>query len=216
MTTTRLPLTTLLLAAGLAQAGAAGALEAAPKTMEPEIRFTHSVAGGRLTVRYTVANRAKSPILVFDRLWDMRKNTLDPDWAYVAISGGKAVLKRAMETMPESALVEEPPVPYGREVPAGGKAAGSFTLELPLREKGAYDFIVKRGAPSAVAVKKLEFQLGWCLKPDAKDLPPGVKPVKLAGESLLLLPYGSVEERQKVGRSSPRPVELKGLAARRP
>lgn len=102
-----------------------------------EIILKPSMGVGKLRVEYSVVNRTSEPIFVFDRMWGRDKNRIDANWAYVAISGNKAVLKRALEPMPAGLTMEELPEPYGCEIEAGGTVKGVFRLDLPLAQSGA-------------------------------------------------------------------------------
>jgi hypothetical protein len=165
-----------------------------------ETRIEVSAAG--VNIRYSLTNAGAEPVLVFDRMWDNEKGALDPNWAYVEIRGGRALVKRMMENPPPGLRVSEPKVPYGRELAPGAKAEGSLSLPAPLTERGAYDNFTHPSKQFADAqVSAVGFALGYAAKP--KNLPPAFKPVELNGEKLLLLDRALVASIQKTAASEP-------------
>jgi hypothetical protein len=178
-------------------------------TGAPTVRFRYKLAAEHLEVDYAFRNPFNAPVLVYDRLWNMQKEALDPAWIYIEISGGRAILKRQLEPLPVGLHHENPEVPYGREIAPGAEAAGNCKVDLPLREIGPYNAITKRGQPREVALTSLEFHLGWSAVPDT--LPPGVKPVEVEGQKLLLLSYPKLASIQHVATSESFRVELAGV-----
>ncbi|MEP7363804.1 MAG: hypothetical protein ABI972_11160 [Acidobacteriota bacterium] len=165
-----------------------------------ETKIEAGAAG--VSIRYSLTNSSSEPILVFDRMWDNEKGALDPNWAYVEIRGGRALVKRMMENPPDGLRVSEPKVPYGREVAAGAKAEGIVSLPVPLTERGAYDSFTHASKKfTDTQVSAVGFALGYATKP--KNLPPAFKPVELNGERLLLLDRAMVASIQKVAASDP-------------
>ena len=163
-----------------------------------------------VSIRYSLTNTGAEPVLVFDRMWDNEKGALDPNWAYVEVRNGRALVKRLMENPPAGLRVSEPKVPYGRELAPGAKAEGTVSLPLPLTERGAYDSFThtsKQFADSQVSA--IGFAVGYAVKP--KNLPPAFKPVELNGEKLLLLDRALVASIQKAAASEP---AMKSVAAR--
>lgn len=178
------------------------------KLAEPDVQFEYKLNADSLEINYFVSNRSDGPIFIFDRLWNMETQSLDHNWVYVDIEDRVAILKRQMELLPRGLRFENPPVPYARELLPGQRATARFKVGLPLVETGPYDHIVKRGERRDVAINKLEFRLGWCPKPIASAIPPGVTPVEINGELLWLLPYGLVANLQIVTRAPQQPIEL--------
>ncbi|HLG98925.1 MAG TPA: hypothetical protein VKX49_21620 [Bryobacteraceae bacterium] len=174
-----------------------------------DLRARHTA--GRVEFEYSLENTASQTILVFDRLWDMQTNTLKPDWAYVEIHESAATIKRAIEPLPKGLHIENPIVPYGREISPHSKASGRFSLGLPLTESGAYSGFLYPGAQQKPgAIREIRFEVGWCPKP--VSLPPALHPVEMNGETLWLLPYGLVSMLQQIARSSPFQLDVPGLA----
>ena len=164
-----------------------------------------------LEFEYSFENTSSQPILVFDRLWDMQANALKPTWAYIDIRDGKAAIKRLMETIPRGLHLDSPAVPYGREIAPHTQSGGKFSIALPLKQSGAYDGFVRRGAQLKPAtVEEVIFSLGWCPKP--AFIPPAIQPVQIGGETLWLLPYGMVLQAQRIAMSSPVEVHVPGEA----
>jgi hypothetical protein len=164
-----------------------------------------------LEFEYSFENSLSQPVLVFDRLWDMQANSLKPNWVYVDIRGGEAAIKRLMETLPLGLHLENPAVPYGREIAPHARSGGKFSIALPLKQNGAYDGFVRRGAQlKPLAVKEVTFSLGWCPKPTS--FPPAIQPVEMNGETLWLLPYGMASQVQRVAVSAPIQVHVTGEA----
>jgi hypothetical protein len=163
-----------------------------------------------VSIRYSLTNTSSEPILVFDRMWDSEKGALDPNWAYVEIRGGRALVKRLMENPPAGLRVSEPKVPYGRQVAPGAKAEGTVALPAPLTERGAYDSFTHTSKQFTDAqVTAVGFAIGYAVKP--KNLPPAFKPVELNGEKLLLLDRAMVGSIQKTAASEP---DKQSVAAR--
>ena len=157
---------------------------------------------GGVTIAYSLTNTGAAPILVFDRMWDSQAQALDPNWAYVEIRSGRALVKRMMENPPPGLHVSEPKVPYGREIAPGAKAEGVITLSAPLTERGAYDSFTHRSKQFAdTRVTAIGFALGYAGKPT--NLPPAFKPVELNGEKLLLLNRPLVASLQRTATSEP-------------
>jgi len=179
--------------------------------MQHELRVGMRVqsAAGRLEFEYWFENLSEQPILVFDRLWSMQTNALEPDWAYVEIHDGRAEVKRAMELLPQGLRHEDPTVPYGREIGPLARGTGKFSLPLPLKQHGEYDGFRIQGAQFQPApVHALTFSLGWCLKPGG--LPSAIQPVQMHGEILWLLPYPLVRSIQLAATSTPVQIEAMG------
>lgn len=162
---------------------------------------------GGVTITYSLTNTSAAPILVFDRMWDSQTQALDPNWAYVEIRSGRALVKRMMENPPQGLHVSEPKVPYGREVAPGAKADGVITLPAPLTERGAYDNFTHRSKQFApTRVTAVGFALGYAVKP--ASLPPAFKPVEMNGEKLLLLDRPLVASLQRTATSEPAAASL--------
>ena len=168
-------------------------------------------APDHLEFEYSFENTLSRPVLVFDRLWDIQANALKPNWAYVDIRDGKAAIKRLMEALPQGLHVDSPAIPYGREIEPHARTGGKFSIALPLKQNGAYDGFVRRGAQlRPVAVKEVTFSLGWCPKP--ASFPPAIQPVEMNGETLWLLPYSLVSQAQRVAVSAPVQLHVTGEA----
>ena len=190
------------LAAYCAPAQRQAAKERKPMNGDAVLETKIEAGTSGVNIRYSLTNAGVEPILVFDRMWDNEKGALDPNWAYVEIRGGRALVKRMMENPPVGLRVSEPKVPYGREVAPGAKAEGTVSLPAPLTEHGAYDSFThpsKQFADSQVSA--VGFVIGYASKP--KNLPPAFKPVDLNGEKLLLLDRAMVSSIQKSAASEP-------------
>ncbi len=161
-----------------------------------------------LEVEYRVENHRAETVLIYDRFWDMRKNALDPNWVYAEANGLRLFLRRLMQTKPVGLRIEQPPVPYGRELAAGASVSGKFSIpHTPVvQESGAYYQFSHRGPVVQMPVNQVVFELGWSEKP--KDLPAGIQPVEMNGEKLWLLPYYTVEQIQKVAVAAPAEMSL--------
>ncbi len=189
------------LAACVAQSGRQREKEGTKALSEPTIQIQVKVDPTRLAVTYTVHNTGKEPVVVFDRMWDMAKEAMDANWVYVEVQQGSANLKRAMELKPRGLSVEQPPVPYGRELAGGASTTGGFELPLPLSERSAYgQYVSNQGTASEVVVHQVSLALGWAPVP-LPYAPP--KPVTVAGEDLLYVDYASVASAQRTVTSQP-------------
>ena len=180
-----------------------------------EIQLRHHE--NELEVEYTVRNATAAPILVFDRMYDLDNQCMDPNWAYVEVldgADGRAVVKRALELLPPGLQFENPPVPYAREVPVNGRASGCVRVPLPLVENSPYGHIIRRGQAREVPVDRLEFAVGWCPMPSAEELPPCAAPLDVEGETVRLLPYDQVAGLQRLCRSVIQSVKLKATVIR--
>lgn len=173
------------------------------------VEFKHSVVGQYLEVRYSIANRSGKPIFVFDRLWSNQAQKVDPNWAYVRISGKTAVFRRMMEIMPRGVHMETPPEPYGREIAAGEAVAGAFKIQIPLTEGGPYDRMQGRKPSGTVSIDKIELEIGWCPKSDLEKGLGSLSPVKYAGETLWPFSYGQLRRVQKTAKSLSSPAQLR-------
>jgi hypothetical protein len=161
--------------------------------MQHELRVSVRVqsAGDRLEIEYWFENPSAQPVLVFDRMWNMQANGLEPNWAYVEVHDGRAEVRRLMEQLPQGLRHESPTVPYGREIGPMARGSGKFSLALPLKQHGEYDAFRYQGAHfQPTPVHEVTFSMGWCLKPG--QLPPGIQSVEMQGEKLWLLPYSLV------------------------
>jgi len=185
-------------------------------SMQSPVRLSAKFEFGPDTfqVEYTFENASNQTVLLFDRMWDFQTNAMNANWAYVEIRDGKALVKRALEIKPDTLMVEKPPVPYGREVLPGASLSGSFALPLPLKENQAYGTKLKpNGQATPVRIQQIAFAVGWGVKPD--NLPPGIKPVDVgADQGLLLLPYGSAKQIQRLLMATPMNTNLEGIAIR--
>lgn len=177
-----------------------------------EIIFKPRAAGGNLQVKYMVVNRSSETIFVFDRMWDLDTDRLAVNWSYVEISGKKAVLKRALEPKPAGLAMEELPEPYGREIAPGKHATGSFQVALPLEQSGAYDFTTQPKLDRIVNIENLELHIGWCRKKELGEYVSSVAPVKADSEILWPFSFHNIEEVQKVAKSAPIAIRLRGLS----
>ena len=183
-------------------------------TTLPVVRFDLKIAPDHVALNYTVSNTTSTAILLFDRLYDMKAKSLDPDWAYVEVDRSSVAITRAVETLPPGLLMENPPVPYAREVPAGAEAQGTIRIALPIEEVGPYYHITRKGNSRDVSITKLDVRLGWSPKPADGAPATGGSWVDLEGERLLLLPYWTAIKAQRIARSEPRTVNLKGKVVR--
>jgi hypothetical protein len=202
-----------LLAAALPVAARAaqrnGKKDPSPVQSEVNVMARITATAQELMVEYRAENRRADPVLIFDRLWDLRKEALDPNWVYVEASGRRVFLRRQMELRPALLHVEQPPVPYGRELAPGASLQGKFSIPSnPVYEAGAYYSFTHRGKPVQMPVDQAVFELGWAVKPAPGSLPPSIKPVELNGETLWLLPYGTVAHIQKIAAAPPVDVAL--------
>jgi hypothetical protein len=163
----------------------------------------------RLEFEYWFENPSEQTVLVFDRLWSMQANALEPNWAYVEIRNGRAEVSRHMEMLPQGLRHENPTVPYGREIAPLARGGGKFYLELPLKQHGEYDaFRHQRIEFQPAEVHDLVFSMGWCPKPS--QLPPGIQSVEMHGETLWLLPYSLVAAIQLSAHAPAVRVEVPG------
>jgi len=172
--------------------------------MQTDIRLETRIeqSADSLAVSYSLLNSTPKPLLLFDRMWDRKTGALNPNWAYVEIRGGRALIKRIMEPVPDSLDVNNPERPHAREIAPGAKAEGKFVLSLPLTERGAYDQFTHASKEfDETAVTAAGFVLGWAEKPD--NLSPAYKPVELNGEKLLLLSDGLIASIQRTATGEP-------------
>lgn len=166
----------------------------------------------KLKVSYTVENGSSEPVMVLDRMWDKKAKAFNPDWAYVEIRNGRALVKRVMEAKPLKMVVEHPPTPYGRELKPGERLQDNFALSLPLTAFGAYDFFVKPNATlEEVELNEIGFMLAWTTPPK-EPLPPSMKKVERNGEVVQPFTYYVLENEQRYVTSEPRKIRLAGRA----
>lgn len=162
-------------------------------TDAPEVHFKAVLDRGELECSYVVFNRGSSPIFIFDKLYNMIAEALDPNWAYVSCDGDVLRLARKLIPTPYGLHVELPPVPYGRVVLPGARMADTFRLNQPFREQGPYDEYLRKTSPRRVPTHWCVLELGWSVVPPAEDLPPVSRtPVSVEGEPLRWLSYGTV------------------------
>lgn len=178
---------------------------------QPKLDWTLETRESRLVIQYRLTNQAAQSILVFDRLWDSARQELDRQWAYVAIADGIARIRRGLASLPRGLRFDEPPVPYAREVAPRALAEGLIELAIPLAENDPYLHITRTGEPARTPVRTVVLAIAWCPVPAPGQLPPGVAPVPVEGENLLLLPYGTVNALQKEAAGVPRTTALEGL-----
>jgi hypothetical protein len=194
----------------------AGTQEAAAMSAKPEVvvTFQPTYAGGKLKIRYSVVNKTDAPVVVFDRMRNLRTGEPDPNWAFVDIAGHTAVLKRAMEPTGGPVMMENIPEPYAREIVPGGTVAGSFTLPTPLNQSDPYGKIPKGTLLRKVEVDKMEMWVGWC--PKAKLKAASREATKI-GDDLVWIPsYLDIELVQKIAKSAPSNIRLPARAATTP
>ena len=175
-----------------------------------QVTFRPVYGDGKLKVEYSVINKSDVPILVFDRMRNLRTGEPDPNWAFVDISGGEAILKRAQEKMPKTMTMENNPVPYAREIPPGGTAAGHFQLAAPLRQSDPYHQL--RGkALRTVDVNKAQMWVGWCPKSELHEA--AREPRILGGDRVWIPSYWDVEAVQRIAKSASFAVRLRARTA---
>jgi hypothetical protein len=192
-------------------APSADAQETAPMSEKSgvQVNFRPTYAGGKLKAQYSVVNNTSSPIVVFDRMRNLRTGEPDPNWAFVDIVGSLAVLKRAMEPSDVPLMMENIPVPYAREIPPGGTAAGSFQLVAPLRQSDPYHRM-RNTALRKAEVAKVEMWVGWCPKSELKEA--AFESRIIGGDRVWVPSYLDVEAVQKIAKSAPFALRLRGLS----
>lgn len=174
------------------------------------VNFRPAYAGGKLKVQYSVVNKTNSPIVVFDRMRNLRTGEPDPNWAFVDIIGRTAVLKRAMEPTGGPVMMENIPEPYAREILPGETATGSFQLAVPLRQSDPYGRIPRGRTLRTVEVDKVEIWVGWCPKSELKA---ASREKTKIGDDLVWIPsYLDIELVQKTAKSAPIAIRLRGLS----
>ncbi len=156
-------------------------------------------AGGMLEVHYSVINKTDVPVLVFDRMRNLRTGEPDPNWAFLEIAGGRAVLKRAMEDPHAPLMKENIPAPYAREVPKGGAVFGSFQVAVPLRQSDANGQL-DRKAPAVTEIDQLEMWVGWCPKSELRSA--SLAPRKFGADLVWIPSYLDILEVQKIAKSA--------------
>lgn len=177
---------------------------------EPKLHISCAVNGDTMTLNYAIENTTSDPVLIFDRLYDRKRQTIDLHGAYLDIIEHCALFKRAMEILPFGLHVENPHVPYARELVPGATARGSITASLPLLEHAPYDYIIKRGwTQHEVGIQSVSLLLGWCVRPTL--LPPISSPSIIEGEELMFLPYGLVKQKQQALSSASCSVHVSGV-----
>src|SRR5258708_6620085 len=100
--------------------------ETAMESQQPTLTMRAKVERNEIKVGYEVANQLNFPIYIFDRLYDMSAEKMDPNWAYVDLSSDRIVVCRQVWRVPEGLHHENPEVPYARTVAPGGKIKGVF------------------------------------------------------------------------------------------
>src|SRR5450755_1218905 len=75
--------------------------ETAMESQQPTLTMRAKVEGNEIKVGYEVANQLNFPIYVFDRLYDMSAEKMDPNWAYVDLSSSRIVVCRQVWRVPE-------------------------------------------------------------------------------------------------------------------
>lgn len=179
----------------------------------PLVRIVLEKQPSALGLSYDIENDLKVPIYVFDRLYDLERKQLSPDWMYITFSQETAMISRQIFPLPPGLIHEEPEVPYGRLLAPGAHARGQLRAQLPLPESNPYSgFVHPGGAATRVETKisSLIFQIGWA---PASDLHGGF-PGELEGEKLVLFSYHEAILKQKLASSPNQSVELTGISIR--
>lgn len=174
-----------------------------------QVTFRPVLDEDKLRIEYWVANKSDAPVVVFDRMRNLMTGKPDPNWVFVDISSGMAVLKRAQERMPKNMTMENNPVPYAREIPPGATVKGSFQLAVPLRQSDPYRQL-KGKTLRAVEVDNVEFWIGWCPKAELKE---ATSERRAFGRDRVWTPsYWDVEAVQRIAKSAPIAIRLRGLS----
>jgi len=181
------------------------------ESQQPTLTMRAKVEGNEIKVGYEVANQLNFPIYVFDRLYDMSAEKMDPNWAYVDLSSSRIVVCRQVWRVPEGLHHENPEVPYAREVAPGAKIKGVFAIHLPVAESDPYTHIRNAGNPAKVANSSddIVFRLGWSPVREVR----GGSPVEVEGERLVLFPYPEAILKQRLATSLPAKLPLPAGAA---
>jgi len=181
------------------------------ESQQPTLTMRAKVDGNDVKVGYEVANPLSFPIYIFDRLYDMSAEKMDPNWAYVDLSSNRIVVCRQVWPVPTGLHHENPEVPYGRVIAPGAKIKGVFAIHLPVAESDPYVHIRNSGGAARVAHASddIVFRLGWA---PVRELHGG-SPVELEGEQLVLFPYPEAIQKQRLATSLPAKLPLPASAA---
>lgn len=185
--------------------------EVLPMSDQPGIQVTFRPVynDGKLKVEYWVVNKTDAPVVIFDRMRNLMTGKPDPNWVFVDISSGMAVLKRAQERMPKNMTMENNPVPYAREIPSGAKVKEHFQLAVPLRQSDPYRQL-KGKTLRVVEVERMEFWIGWCPKAELKE---AASERRTFGRDRVWIPsYWDVDAVQRIAKSAPIAIRLRALA----
>lgn len=174
-----------------------------------QVTFRPIFNDGKLKIEYWVVNKSDAPIVVFDRMRNLMTGKPDPNWVFIDISSGMAVLKRAQERMPKNMTMENNPVPYAREIRPGATIKGNFQLAVPLRRSDPYRQL-KGKTFRTVEVDKIEFWIGWCPKDELKE---AASEQSTFGKDRVWIPsYWDIEAVQRIAKSAPIDIQLRALS----
>jgi hypothetical protein len=185
--------------------------ETAMESQQPTLTMRAKVDGNEIKIGYELANQFNFPIYVFDRLYDMTSEKLDPNWAYIDLSSHRIVACRQVWPLPAGLHHENPEVPYGRVVAPGAKIKGVFAIHLPAVESDPYVHIRNSGSSPRIANASddIVFRLGWA---PLRELHGGSQ-VELEGEQLALFPYPEAIQKQRLVTSLPTKLPVPAGAA---
>ncbi len=164
-----------------------------------------------IEISYAVTNGSNEPILLLDQLWNKKSKGFDPNWAFVEIRGGKALIKRIMETKPKGLAIEFPPVPYGRLIAPGTTLEGRFRVPLPLTAANPYTFyVMPKATPQPVQLTGLGFMLAWTTPPP-EPVHPSMTRIEHDGMVLQPFTYYYLEGKQRFMTSEPKELSVPGV-----
>ncbi len=144
-----------------------------------EVTFKHSVVGRTLSVQYSVVNRSRSPIVLFDGNMNRETGVPGVNEAWVDVQGGTATFKAALVPSPDGSLMEFPNG-FARELSPGSRAEGAFRLALPLRQSDTgYPLEEKR---AAVELDTIQMVVGWAPKSATRANTDAERPAGMGAE----------------------------------
>ncbi len=100
------------------------------------------VENGRLSVNYKLKNTTKSPIYVFDRLWEFAADgsyAEAPMPVYILLRDDRTLhIVKGLAALPRTRRVEMRLIPFATKVEPGGELSGKFELPEPVDEYNPY------------------------------------------------------------------------------
>lgn len=114
---------------------------ASPSDINPSLHATFTLGDGSLTIHIRLANAGNTPLLVFDKLWNLdggSKLVPDAQALYRFVHDGTLRLLLGVAPPPSDKTVAYRNVPYVTRVPAHGTLEYDLVIAAPVREHSPY------------------------------------------------------------------------------